>query len=156
MAFNQTKSDASAALLFIRLALGIVIFAHGAQKVLGWFGGAGFSATIEIFRTNLSYPLWMVLLLMFIEFLGSLGLIIGFMTRLSATGIAIIMVVCAYQNHLQNGFFMNWYGQKAGEGFEYHILVLGMCFALMSFGGGSCSLDRLLTSNRRRDFQRIL
>ena len=156
MALNQTKNDASMALLFIRLALGIVIFAHGAQKVLGWFGGTGFYATIEIFKTNLSYPLWMVLLLMFIEFFGSLGLIIGLMTRLSAAGVAVIMVVCAYQNHVQNGFFMNWYSQKAGEGFEYHILALGMCFALMSLGAGSCSLDHLITSSRRRDFQRIL
>jgi putative oxidoreductase len=156
MAFKQTKNDASMALLLIRLALGIVIFAHGAQKVLGWFGGAGFAGTIEVFRTNLSYPLWMVLLLMFIEFCGSLGLILGLMTRLSAVGIALIMVVCAYQNHLQNGFFMNWFGQKAGEGFEYHILVLGMCCALMSRGAGSFSLDHLFISSRRRDFQRIL
>ena len=150
MAFNQTKSDASAALLFIRLALGIVIFAHGAQKVLGWFGGAGFSGTIEIFRTNLSYPMWMVLLLMFIEFLGSLGLIIGFMTRMSAAGIAIIMVVCAYQNHLQNGFFMNWYGQNAGEGFEYHILAIAIGLALIISGGGNWSIDRTIASHWKK------
>jgi putative oxidoreductase len=156
MAFKQTKNDASMVLLFIRLALGIVIFAHGAQKVLGWFGGPGFAGTIEVFTTNLSYPLWMVLLLMLIEFCGSLGLIFGLMTRMSAVGIALIMVVCAYQNHLQNGFFMNWLGQKAGEGFEYHILVLGMCFALMYRGAGSWSLDHLFISSRRRDFQRIL
>ncbi len=156
MAFKQVKNDASMALLFIRLALGIVIFAHGAQKVLGWFGGPGFAGTIEVFTTNLSYPLWMVLLLMLIEFCGSLGLIFGLMTRLSAVGIALIMVVCAYQNHLQNGFFMNWFGQKAGEGFEYHILVLGMCSALMFLGAGSCSFDHLFISSRRRDFQRIL
>jgi putative oxidoreductase len=156
MAFKQVKNDASMALLFIRLALGIVIFAHGAQKVLGWFGGPGFAGTIEVFTTNLSYPLWMVLLLMLIEFCGSLGLIFGLMTRLSAVGIALIMVVCAYQNHLQNGFFMNWFGQKAGEGFEYHILVLGMCSALMFLGAGSCSFDHLFISSRRSDFQRIL
>jgi len=156
MAFKQVKNDASTALLLIRLTLGIVIFAHGAQKVLGWFGGSGFARTIEVFTTNLSYPLWMVLLLMFIEFCGSLGLIFGLLTRLSAFGIALIMVVCAYQNHLQNGFFMNWLGQKVGEGFEYHILVLGMCCALMSRGGGSYSLDSLFPLGRRRDFQRIL
>jgi putative oxidoreductase len=156
MAREQAKNDASMALLFIRLALGIVVFAHGAQKVLGWFGGAGFGKTIEIFTMQLAYPLWIVLLLMFIEFCGSIGLIVGLMTRLSALGIAASMVVCAYQNHLQNGFFMNWFGHQAGEGIEYHILVLGMCFALMAQGGGSMTIDRALAHTRRRDFQKIL
>jgi putative oxidoreductase len=155
MAREMTKNDAGIALLIIRLALGIVIFAHGAQKVLGWFGGPGFARTIETFSINLSYPLWMVLLLMFIEFCGSLGIIFGLMTRLSALGIAIIMLVCAYQNHLQNGFFMNWLGQQAGEGFEYHLLVLGMCCALVSQGGGTYTMDRFFGSNRRRNFERI-
>jgi len=156
MAREQAKNDASMALLFIRLALGIVVFAHGAQKVLGWFGGAGFGKTIEIFTMQLAYPLWMVLLLMFIEFCGSIGLIVGLMTRLSALGIAASMVVCAYQNHLQNGFFMNWFGLQAGEGIEYHLLVLGMCCALMVRGGGNMAMDRALAHTRRRDFQKIL
>ena len=156
MAREQAKSDASMALLFIRLALGIVVFAHGAQKVLGWFGGAGFGKTIEIFTGQLSYPLWMVVLLMFIEFCGSIGLLLGLLTRLSALGIALTMTVCAYQNHLPNGFFMNWFGQQAGEGIEYHILVLGICVALMAQGGGGLAVDRVLPSSRRRDFQRIL
>jgi len=156
MAREQAKNDASVALLFIRLALGIVVFAHGAQKVLGWFGGAGFGKTIEIFTMQLAYPLWIVLLLMFIEFCGSIGLILGLMTRLSALGIAASMAVCAYQSHLQNGFFMNWFGQQAGEGIEYHLLVLGMCFALMARGGGNMALDRALAHTRRRDFQKIL
>jgi putative oxidoreductase len=156
MAREQAKNNASMALLFIRLALGIVVFAHGAQKVLGWFGGAGFGKTIEIFTMQLGYPLWIVLLLMFIEFGGSIGLILGLMTRLSALGIAASMIVCAYQSHLQNGFFMNWFGQQAGEGIEYHLLVLGMCFALMAQGGGNMAMDRILPHTRRRDFQKIL
>lgn len=156
MAREQAKSDASMALLFIRLALGIVVFAHGAQKVLGWFGGAGFDKTIEIFTGQLSYPRWIVVLLMFIEFCGSIGLLLGLLTRLSALGIALAMTVCAYQNHLHHGFFMNWLGQQAGEGIEYHILVLGICVALMAQGGGGLALDHYLPNSRRRDFQRIL
>jgi putative oxidoreductase len=155
MAREQSVQDAKMALLFIRLALGIVMFAHGAQKVLGWFGGTGFGKTIEIFTVQHSYPLWMVVLLMFIELGGSIGLIVGLMTRLSALGIAAAMTVCAYQHHLQNGFFMNWFGLQAGEGVEYHLLVLGICCALMAVGGGTLALDRALMSSRHRDFQRI-
>jgi len=81
------KTTDSVALLFIRLALGVVMFPHGAQKVLGWFGGPGFSKTIEIFRTNAGFPAALVILLMAIELLGSLGLIVGFFTRVCALGI---------------------------------------------------------------------
>jgi putative oxidoreductase len=147
------KTNASPALVFIRLALGIVIFAHGAQKVLGWFGGAGYAETLDIFTKKLMFPDWMVVLLMVIEFLGSLGLIIGLLTRLSALGIGISMIVCANLFHVQNGFFMNWYGQQKGEGIEYHILVLGMCLALLIHGGGSWATDSILLKARRRGFQ---
>jgi putative oxidoreductase len=155
MAKGLARNDASLALLIVRLALGIVVFAHGAQKVLGWFGGPGFDKTIETFTQQLSYPLWMVVLLMFIEFCGSMGLMLGILTRVSALGIAMTMTVCAYQNHLQHGFFMNWFGKQSGEGIEYHILVLGMCFALMALGGGEFAVDQTFPNARRRDFQRI-
>ncbi|MFA5847557.1 MAG: DoxX family protein, partial [Thermodesulfovibrionales bacterium] len=122
------KTDNSISPLFIRLALGAVMFAHGSQKVLGWFGGAGFEKTIQIF-SGLHFPFWMTLLLMFIEFFGSLGLIFGFLTRPSALGIGAAMAACAYMNHLKNGFFMNWFGQQKGEGFEFHVLVVGICLA---------------------------
>jgi putative oxidoreductase len=135
------RTTGSPALLFIRIALGIVVFAHGSQKVFGWFGGPGFMGTIESF-TKMNFPLWMVILLMVIELLGSIGLILGFLTRLSALGIGISMSVCAYLYHLQNGFFMNWFGHQKGEGIEYHILVLGICLALLVQGGGPLSLDR--------------
>jgi putative oxidoreductase len=147
------KTSASPALLVIRLALGIVIFAHGAQKVLGWFGGAGYAQTVEIFTKKLMFPEWIVLLLMTIEFLGSLGLIMGLLTRLSALGIGIAMTACANLYHAQNGFFMNWYGQQQGEGIEYHILVLGMCLALLVQGGGSWAADSVIFRGRSRGFQ---
>ncbi len=142
------KTDNSLSPLFIRLALGAVVFAHGAQKVLGWFGGAGFEKTIHIFSTQLHFPFWMTLLLMFVEFFGALGLIFGLLTRPSALGIGISMSVCAYMNHLQNGFFMNWFGQQKGEGIEYHILVLGMALSLLIKGGGLISADRIFSKKR--------
>jgi putative oxidoreductase len=138
------KTDRSIATLFIRLALGAVMFAHGAQKVFGWWGGAGFSATIDAFTIKQGFPLWIVILLMIIELLGSSGLILGFLTRLSALGIATSMGACAYLYHIPNGFFMNWFGQQKGEGIEYHILVLGICIALIIQGGGLLSVDRSL------------
>ena len=136
------KTNDNPALLFIRLALGIVMFPHGAQKVFGWFGGSGFEKTIQIFTTNMNFPLWIPILLMIIEFVGSLGLIFGFLTRLCALGIGTSMAVCAFMNHLQNGFFINWFGQQKGEGFEYHILVVGIALALIIGGGGLFSLDK--------------
>ena len=143
------KTDTSLAPVFLRASLGVVIFAHGAQKVLGLFGGPGFSKTIEIFRTQMGFPTWMTVLLMVIEFFGSLGLIFGFLTRLCALGIGTSIAVCAYMNHLQNGFFMNWFGTQKGEGFEYHILVLGIALALIVKGGGFLSFDRTLVKGKR-------
>ena len=141
------RTDNSISPLFIRLALGAVMFAHGAQKVLGWYGGPGFEKTIQIF-SQMQFPFWITLLLMFIEFFGSLGLIFGLFTRPSALGIATSMSVCAYMNHIKNGFFMNWFGQQKGEGFEYHILVVGISLALIFKGGGLISIDRLFSKKR--------
>jgi putative oxidoreductase len=143
------KTDTSLAPVFLRVSLGVVIFAHGAQKVLGLFGGPGFSKTIEIFRTQMGFPTWMIVLLMVIEFFGSLGLIFGFLTRLCALCIGTSIAVCAYMNHLQNGFFMNWFGTQKGEGFEYHILVLGIALALIVKGGGFLSFDRIFVKSKR-------
>jgi putative oxidoreductase len=128
--------------VFLRVALGTVMFAHGAQKVLGWFGGPGLTSTIDVFTNKLHFPLWSVILLLIVEFLGSLGLIAGFLTRLTAIGLSCSMSICAYMNHIQNGFFLNWFGQQKGEGIEYHLLVLGICLFLLVQGSGSPSVDR--------------
>jgi putative oxidoreductase len=143
------RTDNSPAQLFIRLALGAVMFAHGAQKVLGWFGGPGMEKTTQAFTVKMGFPLWVPVLLMIIEFLGSLGLVTGLFTRLSALGIGTAMGVCAYMNHLQHGFFMNWFGAQKGEGFEFHLLVIGICLALAVKGGGLLSLDAVLAGRRR-------
>jgi putative oxidoreductase len=142
------KTDNSPAQLFIRLALGVVMFPHGAQKVLGWFGGPGITKTLQAFA-GMGFPAWSVVVLMGVEFLGSALLIFGFLTRLWAIGIGVSITICMFMNHVQNGFFMNWLGQQKGEGFEYHILVIGICLALLIRGGGALSVDRNLSSGSK-------
>lgn len=135
-----TRDDIN--LTIVRLFLGIVFFPHGAQKMLGWFGGPGFSGTIQMFTQNMKVPVVFAFLAICAEFFGSLGLVVGFCTRIAALGILSNMVVAIFMVHLPNGFFMNWAGKQAGEGFEYHLLVLGMALALIVGGGGKGSLDR--------------
>ncbi|MEW6109598.1 MAG: DoxX family protein [Nitrospirota bacterium] len=139
------KTDNNIVSLVLRLTLGGVIFAHGARKVLGWFGGAGAVKTILIFNESLGFSAPLSLLVMAAEFLGSIALVFGLFTRISALAIAVNIGVCAYMNHLKNGFFMNWFGQQKGEGFEFHILIVGIALALIIKGGGALSLDRGLT-----------
>ncbi|RMG60743.1 MAG: DoxX family protein [Deltaproteobacteria bacterium] len=136
-------------LLVIRLALGIVMFPHGAQKVLGWFGGHGFSGTYAFFTAKMGLPGIVAFLVIVSEFFGSLGLIAGFLTRLSALGIASVMTGAIVTVHAKHGFFMNWFGNKAGEGFEFHILALGMAVALIIGGGGSLSVDGAIGKAKR-------
>jgi putative oxidoreductase len=138
------RTDNSPAQLFVRVALGVVMFPHGAQKVLGWFSGPGITKTIEVFG-SMGFPMWAVIALMAVESLGSLLLIAGFLTRLWAVGIGTSITICMFMNHVQHGFFMNWFGQQKGEGYEYHILVIGICLALLVKGGGMLSVDRALS-----------
>ena len=141
------RTDNSPAQLFLRVALGVVMFPHGAQKVFGWFGGTGVEQTLQTF-TDMGFPPWSTLALMVVEFLGSLLLITGVFTRVWALCIGISMTICMSLYHIQNGFFMNWFGQKNGEGFEYHLLVIGICLALIIRGGGLLSADRALAGDR--------
>jgi len=133
--------------MFIRLALGVVMFPHGAQKAFGWFGGQGFSGTVEAF-SGMGFPAWSTVLLIMTESLGALLLAAGLLTRIWALGFGISMSICMSLNHIQNGFFMNWFGQKTGEGFEYHILVLGIVLALLLKGGGMLSLDHYISHKK--------
>jgi putative oxidoreductase len=139
------QTDNTTGFMFLRLSLGIIMFFHGAQKLLGWFGGPGYEKTVEIFTINYGFPSVIAILVIVVEFFGSIGLIVGLLTRVAAMAIAIEIGICAYMNHLQNGFFMNWFGKQAGEGYEYHILVIGICFALIVKGAGALSFDRILS-----------
>lgn len=129
-------------LTVLRIVLGIVFFAHGAQKVLGWFGGYGFDATMSAF-TGMGIPAPFAFLAIVAEFFGGLGLILGLLGRIAAFGVFSVMVV-ASQMHVANGFFMNWNGQQAGEGYEFHLLALAMSAVLILRGAGSLSIDRLI------------
>ncbi|HSM17568.1 MAG TPA: DoxX family protein [Gemmatimonadales bacterium] len=138
----ETQEQTAPALL--RLALGLVMFPHGAQKLLGWFGGAGPSATLDFFAGSLGIPAFLGVLVIMTEFFGSIALILGAFSRLAALGIGIILATAAFLAHAPNGFFMNWYGSQAGEGFEYHILGVTLALALVIMGSGRLSVDRLL------------
>jgi len=139
-AFFQT--DDSWTGLILRLTLGIVMLPHGAQKVLGWYGGFGFDGTMGFFTQTLGLP-WIIAFLVIIgEFFGSLGLLVGLLTRFSAASIGVIMLGAITMVHLRNGFFMNWYGKQAGEGYEYHLLVIGISVVLTIVGAGRWSVDQ--------------
>jgi len=132
--------------LILRLVLGIVFFPHGAQKMLGWFGGGGFAGTMAG-MTKMGLPAAIVFLVILFEFFGSLSLILGFLGRLGAIGIGIVMLGAVFTVHLKNGFFMNWSMQAGkGEGFEYHLLVLGIVLAILVTGSGRWSIDRSMSN----------
>jgi putative oxidoreductase len=135
-------------LTLLRLVMGLIFFAHGAQKALGWFGGYGFSGTMGFFTQMMHIPAPFAFLAICAEFLGGLGLIFGALSRIAAFGIAVNMMVAVLLVHSQFGFFMNWTGQQKGEGFEYHLLALVIAIVLMVRGGGAFSVDQALSSRQ--------
>jgi putative oxidoreductase len=137
----NTNNDAAPAIL--RLALGVVFFAHGAQKMLGWWGGYGFSGTMHGLEHS-GIPAVFAFLAIAAEFFGGIGLILGLLGRVAAFGIACVMLVAIVKVNAVNGLFMNWTGGQKGEGFEYHVLVLAMTAAIMIAGSGAWSVDRVL------------
>ena len=144
------QTDDSWTGLVLRLSLGLVMFPHGAQKFLGWYGGFGFSGTMGFFTETMHLP-WIVALLVIAgEFFGSLGLIAGLLTRFTAASFMVIMLGAITTVHLQNGFFMNWSGKQQGEGYEYHLLVIGLGLALLITGAGKWSVDRLIMEKLER------
>lgn len=128
-----------------RITLGLVIFPHGAQKMLGWFGGYGFDATMGFLTGSVGLPAVVALLVIISEFFGSLALLLGLFSRAAVVGIIAVMVGAVLTTHLPNGFFMNWSGQQAGEGFEYHLLVVGLALTILIQGSGRFSLDGLFS-----------
>jgi putative oxidoreductase len=135
-----TQNDTTG--LLMRLTLGMVMLPHGLQKVFGLFGGAGLQATMNTFTAKLGLPAPVAVLVIMAESAGALGLIFGFCTRLCALGIAMVMGGAIFFVHARYGFFMNWTGSGGGEGFEYHLLAIGLAVALFIHGGGKWSLDQ--------------
>ena len=136
--------------LIARLALGITIFPHGAQKLLGWFGGYGFNGSMG-FLTGQGHLSWIIaLLVILIESIGALFLIFGFATRIAALAIIGNFLGILFSSIINNGFFMNWYMQpNKGEGFEYFILLFGLAFIALIAGGGKASVDAAITGKKR-------
>ncbi|MDR3748751.1 MAG: DoxX family protein [Acidobacteriota bacterium] len=129
-------------LTLVRLVLGVVFFAHGAQKMLGWFGGDGFHGTMVFFTQMLHVPAPLAFLAICAEFFGGLGLIVGLLGRVAAFGILVNMLVAVFTVHIHNGFFANWSGQQKGEGIEYHLLAIALGLVVMIKGSGALSIDR--------------
>jgi putative oxidoreductase len=139
----STTSDY--AITILRLVLGCVFFAHGAQKMLGWFGGYGFSGTMGFFTHQMGIPAPLAFLAICAEFFGGLGLILGLLGRIAAFGIMCNMLVAIVMVHGANGLFMNWAGNQKGEGFEYHLLAIAIGLVIIIKGSGALSVDRFLT-----------
>jgi putative oxidoreductase len=131
------------ALTIVRVMLGVVFFPHGAQKLLGWYGGPGFAITMDFFEHQ-GIPTVFAFLAIAAEFFGALGLLFGFLTRIAAFGIFVNMIVAIATVNFSNGMFMNWTGEQTGEGFEFHLLVIAIAAALMLKGAGALSVDRAI------------
>jgi putative oxidoreductase len=140
----QTTNDP--VLTIIRLTLGVVFFAHGAQKAFGWFGGYGFAETLGAF-SKMGMPVVLGLLVILIEFLGSLALICGLLARVASGAVILLMAGAVAMVHAQFGFYMNWFGQQKGEGFEYHLLAIGLAVVILIRGAGAWSIDSLLSQS---------
>ncbi len=141
-----TATSNDTAITILRLVLGVVFFAHGAQKMLGWFGGYGFTGTMGFFTGMMHIPAPLAFLAIAAEFFGGLGLIFGFLTRIAAFGVFSNMVVAVAMVHSHVGFFMNWTGAQKREGYEYHLLALAVTVFLMIRGAGAASIDLMLSS----------
>jgi len=129
--------------LILRLTIALVLFPHGAQKLLGWFGGYGFIGTMQFFTDTRGLP-WLVgFLVIIIEFFGSLLLLLGMGSRILAAAVAGLSIGIILTSHLQYGFFMNWFGNQKGEGYEYFLLLIGLSIALLINGSGKLSVDKL-------------
>lgn len=129
----------------IRMMLGIVLFPHGAQKLLGWFGGYGFDGTMGYLTGSVGLPYLLALMVILIEFFGALLLIFGAFSRVVAIGVVALFTGIVFSAHSGNGFFMNWAGSQKGEGFEYHLLIIGMALAVLVNGAGRFSIDGLIS-----------
>src|ERR1700730_4445246 len=140
-----TATDNDIATTILRLVLGVIFFAHGAQKMLGWFGGYGFTGTMGFFTGMLHIPAIFAFLAIAAEFFGGLGLIVGLVARVAAFGVFCNMIVAVALVHSQFGFWMNWTGAQKGEGYEYHVLSVPGFGFLDVRAPGAAFLDRLLS-----------
>lgn len=133
--------------LLVRLILGIVFFAHGGQKMLGWFKGPGLKNSLKTLNEHMHIPAALGFLAIVAEFFGGAGLIVGLLSRIAAVSVVVIMVVAIVLVHGRHGLFLNWFGDREGHGYEYHLLALALAMVIIVRGSGALSLDHLLYSN---------
>jgi len=143
----QTSNDPT--LTIARVVLALVFLGHGTQKMLGWFGGLGFSRTLDVFEQTMGIPPALTTLAMVAEVFGGLGLLVGLLTRVAAIGVLGVMIVAPLANGLYVRFFMNWTGRNPGEGYEYHLLAIALILVVLVHGAGALSLDRWIASRAR-------
>lgn len=141
------QTDADYAGLIIRVVAGVVMLAHGLQKLFGMFGGRGFSGQMTAFTQNMGFPWIFAFLAIMAESFGALGLIVGLLGRVAALGVLCVMIVAIFKVHKQHGFFMNWTGQQEGQGYEFHVLMIAMMAVVIIWGSGAVSVDLLLSQN---------
>ena len=144
MRWDLLATNSDWTLTAMRMTLGVVFFAHGTQKVLGWFGGSGLRETLRTMHDHLRLPMPIGFLAVMSEFLGGAGLIAGLLSRVAAIGICVTMLSAIAMVHGRNGLFLNWFGDRKGHGIEYHLLAMALAIAIVVRGSGAASLDRLL------------
>jgi putative oxidoreductase len=141
----STNSDWT--LTIIRIILGVVFFAHGSQKLLGWFGGPGLKQTMRTMHEHLGLPLPLAFAAVATEFLGGVGLIVGLLSRVAAVGIGVTMLSAIVMVHGRKGLFMDWFGARKNHGYEFHLLAIALVVVLVAKGSGALSLDRVLLNS---------
>ncbi|MBL4676843.1 MAG: DoxX family protein [Mucilaginibacter sp.] len=144
------STESKIAPLILRITYALVLWPHGAQMLLGWFGGYGFSGTMSYFTGEGGLPLVIAFLVILLEFFGSLFILFGFFTRLTAVACIILFIGMILTVHEQFGFFMNWYGNMKGEGFEYHLFGMGILLSLVISGAGKASVDALIARSKNK------
>lgn len=145
----KTQKTVDITLLITRIVLGTTVAAHGAQKLLGWFGGYGFDGTMGFFTEVIGLPYLVALLIILAESVGMVALILGLFSRVMSVSLVLIMIGAIVTSHVEHGFFMNWSGTLKGEGYEYHLLIIALSSVIILNGAGAYSLDHLL----RKRFQ---
>jgi putative oxidoreductase len=140
-------TDNEAVYTLLRVALGTVMIAHGVQKAFGWFGGFGWDGTMGFFTGTVGMPYLLGAATILIESLGAFLLILGFAGRINALLLGVVMLGAFFVDHMHNGFYMNWFGNQKGEGFEFDILFIAISVVLAIKGSGAFSIDRLLTAH---------
>lgn len=146
MLFQILATDSDWVLTLARIILGIIFFAHGSQKVFGWFGGPGLRQTMRTLTEVVGLPSIVALAAIGTEFVGGVALILGFLARISALGIAVNMLAAIVMVHGKYGLFMNWFGDRKGHGIEYHLLAIALAIVIIAKGAGAFSLDGLLSN----------